>query len=119
MTSFSGQQHVIFHVEQTSRVVRAFDEKAETREPIGVVAQHRPIGAAVIGDGELLDEFGEAGNGRAIAIAGLALEALHLEKAVVDRFPHLGGQGRAHRARIAARKLEAIAHRAGIFRREG
>ena len=41
------QQDMILHVEDTRGVVRALHMQAEPGEPVGVVAQHGPVGGAV------------------------------------------------------------------------
>ena len=114
-----GKEQLIFHVEQTRGVVGALDEQSDARKPIGVVAQHGAIGAAVVNEGHLFHEVEEAREILAGFRAARAFDRLHLEKAAVDRLPHIDGQGRANGARVGARKFDAIADRAGIVRGEG
>ena len=95
---------------------------AEAREPIGIVAQHRAIGATVEIERGLFHEVEEGGGlvprQRAFARPRL-LEADQLEPAAVDRLPHFGGERDAYRAGVRARIGDAIADRRGIVGGEG
>ena len=112
-----GQQQVIFHVEDARGVVGALDENAEPREPIGVVAQHGAVGRAVEAQRRFLHPAQEPR--QFLARGRLVAEALELEPGGVDRLPHLHGERGAHRARVGARDLEAIADRRWVVGGEG
>ena len=92
------QQQVIFHVEDARGVVGALHVDAEPREPVGVVAQHGPVGRAVEAQRRFLHPAQEARE--LLARRRLVAEALELEPGGVDRLPHLHGQRGAHRARV-------------------
>ena len=110
------QQQVEFDVEDARGVVGALLVEAEPREPVGVVAQHGAVGAAVEAQRGFLHPAQEAhellARGRPVA------EALELQPGAVDRVPHFHGERGAHGARIGARELEAVADRRRIGGRE-
>ena len=98
------QQQIIFDVEDARGVVGAFEEGAEPREIIAVVAQHRarkgPADKGIV----LADRREHIGQ---IVLTHLPLE-LRAERhpAGVDRLPYFAGEIGARRARIVARLLD-------------
>ena len=103
---------MILHVEDAGGVVGALDIDAEPREPVAVVAQHRPVGRAVEDQRDVLHPVEEAGE--FLAIHALLLEALELQPGSVERVPHLRGQRGAHGTGVGARLGEAVADRGRV-----
>ncbi len=112
-----GQQQMVLHVQDPGGVVGPFHRPAQPQEPVGVIAQHGPPRRAVEHQGQLLDPFQEAGEGLAAGASGL--ERLQLVPGVVQAFPHLGGQGGAHRPAVGPRRGDAGIDRGRVLRIEG
>src|SRR3954466_6835605 len=112
-----GKQHVILHVENARGVVGALQMQPEPREPVGVVAQHGPVGRAVESQRGLLHEAQEFRQFLPRRGA-LAPDFLQFDPGTVDGVPHLGGQRGAYRARVEPRRLDAILDRGGVGIRE-
>src|SRR5262245_8782580 len=104
-----GQQEMIFDIEDAGGVVSALDVNAKPRKPISVVAQHGAVRRTVKAQRGFLHPPQKAGElfarSRPVSIT------LELKPGAVDRVPHFHRQGSAHRASIAARKLETGSNR--------
>jgi hypothetical protein len=99
------QQHVILHIDDARGVVGALQERAEPHEPVGVVAEHRVRHGAAEELRTLFHPVEQLADvlGREVVFP----ETAHVEPGRIDRVPHVDGECRPDRARVAPRRFDA------------
>ena len=95
------------HVEQARRVVGTLQEAADAQEVERLVLQHRSHRDAARQVRAELDPL-EPRRRIALQRAG-SDQTLEFKPGLILRFPDFGGQGAAHRARVLARRAQAVA----------
>src|SRR6266853_4643008 len=103
---------MVFHIENARDVIGALEIYANARETIGVVAQHGPIGGAVIAQRGSHDPAEESR--KLLARRWAFVPLLQFKPDTVDSVPHFGRERGAHGARIQPSDFETVADRGRV-----
>src|SRR6266568_3519077 len=107
---------MVFHIENARDVIGALEIYANARETIGVVAQHGPVGGAVIAQRRSHDPAKESR--KLLARRRTFVPMLQFKPDAVDGVPHLGRERSPYGARIQPRDFKTVADRGWVCGRK-